>query len=410
MVKKFTYPQPTQKYKVRWGRILVLLAFLAILLFVWKKIDVSEPNLTPTQNASTQNPAPVASIRDASPEPNIQALPPKQADPVPAQTGSNLATQTDSPTTAGSNASASTPLPTNGDSPQQAVQAPLAPPTKPNNLKPALAGKSPFADKSLEQITATIATNRFIGENPQSWGETLPGITTHLSHVWQEVGLIAEGNHGVITKGTAPAQKSAQGTLALTLDACGGKPEQSFDEELIDFLEQEQIPATIFVTSKWIKSNPLALDRLAQNPLFEIASHGTNHKPASINGRSVYEQKGTASLAELVKEVEENARHIEKATGKRPRWVRSGTAFYDDIALAVISKLNLGIAGYSLSADEGATLSADKVARKTLQAKDGYIILAHLNHPKSGTAEGLIKALTELKAQGFAFTTLSPRQ
>ena len=101
-------------------------------------------------------------------------------------------------------------------------------------------------------------------------------------------------------------------------------------------------------------------------------------------------------------------RDIENATGKRPRWYRSGTAFYDDIAVSVIRLLHLGIAGYSIAADEGATLPASKVEAKALAAKDGDIILAHMNHPNSGTREGLIKALTTLKANGVAFVPLSP--
>lgn len=215
--------------------------------------------------------------------------------------------------------------------------------------------------------------------------------------------------HGATPQQTAPAVHNARATVALTLDACGGRAGQSYDSELIAFLRAERIPATIFVSSLWIKNNRAALLELAADPLFEIASHGARHKPASIDGRSAYGNKGTASLAELIAEVEGNVRDIESATGKRPRWYRSGTAFYDDIAVSVIRLLHVGIAGYSIAADEGATLSASQVEAKTLAAKDGGIILAHMNHPKSGTREGLIKALTTLKANGVAFVTLSPK-
>ncbi len=248
------------------------------------------------------------------------------------------------------------------------------------------------------------------GHRTEHWGEHLPGITTHLSHAWETYNVSPIDNLENTTQKTAEPKKSNTKTIALTLDACGGKAGQSYDEELISFLIEEEIPATIFVTNKWIKSNKEHMRMLAQNPLFEIAAHGTNHKPASINGRSAYNQKGTASLSELIREVEGNVREIEQYTGSRPRWFRSGTAYYDEIAIGVIAKLNLGIAGYSLSADEGATLSAKNVEEKTLQAKDGYIILAHMNHPKSGTAEGLIKALRQLKSEGTVFTTLSPRK
>jgi peptidoglycan/xylan/chitin deacetylase (PgdA/CDA1 family) len=45
---------------------------------------------------------------------------------------------------------------------------------------------------------------------------------------------------------------SAQKRVALTLDACTGH----FDEDLIEFLIRNRIPATLFVTKKWLDANP----------------------------------------------------------------------------------------------------------------------------------------------------------
>ena len=159
-----------------------------------------------------------------------------------------------------------------------------------------------------------------------------------------------------------------------------------------------------------MRGNPEALRDLAADPLFEIAAHGSRHKPCSVNGNSVYGIKGTASFDELTREVEGNARDIAAATGRRPRWFRSGTAYYDDVAVRVIRDLGLGIAGYSIAGDEGASLPAAKVAAKTLAAKDGDILLYHLNHPRSGTREGLERSLPVLLEKGFVFVRLSPEQ
>ena len=157
-----------------------------------------------------------------------------------------------------------------------------------------------------------------------------------------------------------------------------------------------------------MRNNPETLRELASDPLFEIAAHGSRHKPCSVNGNSVYGIKGTASFDELVREVEGNARDIAAATGKRPRWFRSGTAYYDDVAVRVIRDLDLGIAGYSIAGDEGASLPAAKVAAKTLSAKDGDILLYHLNHPRGGTREGLERSLPALLEKGYVFVRLSP--
>lgn len=241
----------------------------------------------------------------------------------------------------------------------------------------------PYAGQSLGQVADSLAA-RFGATTPAAWGERLEGITTALQ---------PSNDHGRV--------------LALTLDACGGKKSASYDGELIAFLRRQQIPATIFVTSLWMQNNPDTLRELAEDPLFEIAAHGSLHRPCSVSGKSVYGIKGTADFVELVDEVEGNLRDIESATGTRPRWFRSGTAYYDDVAVAAISALGVKIAGYSIAGDQGATLAAPAVAAKTMTARPGDILLYHVNKPKSGTRAGLMKALPSLVEQGYIFVRLS---
>ncbi len=250
---------------------------------------------------------------------------------------------------------------------------------------PAVPPRAPagiFDTLPLGEISAKL-TQAYKGRAPKQWGEAFAGITSRL-----------------------PGGGARQ-VLALTLDACGGKAGSSYDAELIAFLRRSKIPATLFVTSAWIRGNPQALKELAADPLFEIAAHGLRHRPASVNGRSAYGIRGTISITELVYEVEGNARDIAEVAGKRPRWFRSGTAYYDDVAVAAIRDLGMGIAGYSIAADQGATLSASAVAARVRKAKDGDILLLHMNHPRSGTREGLQKSLPELLERGFAFVRLS---
>jgi peptidoglycan/xylan/chitin deacetylase (PgdA/CDA1 family) len=213
---------------------------------------------------------------------------------------------------------------------------------------------------------------------PSAWGVALAGIQSRL-----------------------PASKSF--ALALTLDACDG----GYDAELIAWLRNQGIAATLFVTSIWIRRHPDAFRDLAAEPLFEIAAHGERHRPASVTGRGAHGIRGTGSVAELVREVEDNAERIRALTGRRPGWFRSGTTFYDDVAVRVIQNLGLNLAGYSLAGDEGATLSARRVEARLLAAKPGEIILCHMNRPKSGTRDGLKAALPRLRDKGARFVRLS---
>lgn len=216
---------------------------------------------------------------------------------------------------------------------------------------------------------------------PQQWGETVTGVKTHLA------------THDKI--------------IALTFDACGSQHGMHHDTKITDFLIKEQIPATLFINARWIKPNMAAFKRLSANPLFEIGNHGYQHKPASVNGRSVYGITGTKSVAALVDEIEMNAQKIESLTGKRPLFYRSGTAYYDEVSVQIAQELGSEVAGFSVLGDAGATYSRQQVKQALLSATSGDIVILHMNHPESGTAEGLIDAIPELKRRGFRFVQLS---
>jgi len=102
-----------------------------------------------------------------------------------------------------------------------------------------------------------------------------------------------------------------------------------------------------------------------------------------------------------------NARRIEELTGKRPKLYRSGTAYYDEVAVEIANELDHQAAGFSLLGDAGATYSAAQVKAALLRAVPGDIALLHMNHPESGTGAGIIAAIPELKRRGFRFARMS---
>jgi len=111
--------------------------------------------------------------------------------------------------------------------------------------------------------------------------------------------------------------------VAMTLDACMGKT----DHRILDTLVRERIPATIFVTARWLKHNGEALAVLMANPdLFEIENHGENHVPAVDKPVSIYGIAAAGSEAAVVQEVEGGRQAIVAATGIQPQWFRGATA------------------------------------------------------------------------------------
>ncbi|SHN55964.1 polysaccharide deacetylase family protein [Desulfovibrio litoralis] len=238
---------------------------------------------------------------------------------------------------------------------------------------------------------------------PREWSETLTGIDSRLPFSVVRSGKYHEKS-GEHIEYEAPV-------VALTLDACSGMKNGNYDEGLLQTLESLKIRATFFVTPSWIKHNQAVFQRIAENPLFEIASHGLTHRPASVNGKSVYNIQGTRSVEELCAEIIESRRQIYQygllQHNKKISWFRSGTAFYDEVAVNFIHFADYRIAGYSITLDQGATLNAHEVEKRTLQSKGGDILLAHFHRPQSGTGAGLVKALPQLLERGFVFVTLS---
>ena len=233
---------------------------------------------------------------------------------------------------------------------------------------------------SLESLTQQILS-RFSGRKPSQWGETVPGVRTRLA--------------------------TDEKVIALTLDACGSARGKGVDARLMDFLIGERIPATLFINARWIDANPELFRQLAANPLFEIANHGLRHKPASVSGRSIYGIEGTKDAGELVEEIELNARKIEAITGVRPKLYRSGTAYYDELAVEIAHALRHEVAGFSVLGDAGATFTTAQVKAALLGSAAGDVVLCHMNHPESGTGAGIVAAVPELKRRGFAFVRMS---
>lgn len=194
--------------------------------------------------------------------------------------------------------------------------------------------------------------------------------------------------------------------IALTFDACGGNRGNGYDSKLIDYLIKENVAATLFLNARWIDENLNTFHALSANPLFEIENHGYKHKPVSINGKSAYHIQGTKNIEELINEVHLNEQKIQELTGRKPHYFRSGTAYYDDVAVAAIRDLGEKPVNFDINGDGGATYSVEQIKKASLEAKSGSIIIYHMNHPEKNTAEGLMEVIPLLKQEGYQFVKL----
>ena len=191
--------------------------------------------------------------------------------------------------------------------------------------------------------------------------------------------------------------------IALTFDACMGQA----DERILSTLVRERIPATIFVTARWLKRNSAAVALFLQHPdLFELENHGENHIPAVDTPALIYGIASAGSPQAVRQEVEGGTAAMVAAGIPAPHWFRGSTAKYDLSAIGEIRAMGYRIAGYSVNGDGGSLLGAVITEKRIASAKDGDVVISHINQPTHAAGEGVAKALIDLKAKGTEFVRL----
>ncbi|MGK6316233.1 polysaccharide deacetylase family protein [Neorhizobium sp. DT-125] len=202
----------------------------------------------------------------------------------------------------------------------------------------------------------------------------------------------------------ARSENAGRPRVALTFDACMGQA----DERILSVLVRERIPATIFVTARWLKKNPQATAVFLRNlDLFEIENHGRNHVPAVDAPALIYGIAAAGSAEAVRQEVVGGAEAMLAAGFAAPHWFRGSTAKYDLSAIRQIRAMGYRIAGYSLNGDGGSLLGAAVSERRIAAAKDGDVVIAHINQPTHAAGEGVARALLALKRKGVEFVRLS---
>ena len=191
--------------------------------------------------------------------------------------------------------------------------------------------------------------------------------------------------------------------VALTFDACSGKT----DPRILGVLVTNRIPATIFATARWLRHNPDAVAVLKANAdLFEVENHGAQHIPAVDKPATVYGIPAAGSPEAVAAEVKGGADALVAAGFPAPRWFRGATARYDRAAMDDIGRMGLRVAGYSLNGDDGATASAATAEKRLAAARDGAVVIAHINQPDRPAGEGIARGILALKARGVTFVRL----
>lgn len=185
--------------------------------------------------------------------------------------------------------------------------------------------------------------------------------------------------------------------VALTFDACPTSKEDEYDERVIEVLIREKVPATLFLSGRWVEKNGERTKFLADQTQFEIANHAYWH-PHML-------EKDDARVTRELKRTQEI---IRKVTGRRPKYFRPPFGEVDERLAKFTSQAGLVTVQYDVaSGDPDPGLSAKRIARAVVEeAQGGSIVVFHMNENGARTAEALPEIIRGLREKGFELVTV----
>ena len=192
--------------------------------------------------------------------------------------------------------------------------------------------------------------------------------------------------------------ETTEPAVALTFDACATmKQANSFDRAIFDVLRAESVPATIFVSGRWVESHPEVMRELAKDALFEFGGHSYQHphmaKLPAVNIAGEID-KTEAALARF---------------GKKSVAFRPPFGEWSQRVLDVVHEKRLQTVLWDVvSGDPSVGTTADRMTREVLRrTKPGSIVIFHINGRGHNTAEALPDIVRGLRARGLRFVQLS---
>jgi peptidoglycan-N-acetylglucosamine deacetylase len=158
--------------------------------------------------------------------------------------------------------------------------------------------------------------------------------------------------------------------VALTFDLCPVQKGPGYDQTLIDYLIEQKIPATFFMSGNWITRHDEQVKALLQVPFFEVGTHGKVH--AHLPLHSADEQK---------QEILGPVRLLKTKYGHDATLFRPPYGEFNDDTVNVARALGLQFILWNVvSGDPDPTLTAIRIEDRLKQVvRKGSVIVLHAN-------------------------------
>jgi peptidoglycan/xylan/chitin deacetylase (PgdA/CDA1 family) len=186
--------------------------------------------------------------------------------------------------------------------------------------------------------------------------------------------------------------------IAITFDACAIRTNgYGFDAAVFDILRREGVPATIFVSGRWVELHPDAMAELVRVPLVEFGDHSYDHPHMS--------RLPAASMSEQIDLTEAALGRY----GKHSVAFRPPFGEWSGRLVEVARGKGLPLVTWDVVSGDPSprTTSAGMIRTVLSKTRPGSIVIFHINGRGWKTAEALPEILAGLRARGFHFVLLS---
>ncbi|TKB64961.1 MAG: hypothetical protein E8D47_09720 [Nitrospira sp.] len=166
--------------------------------------------------------------------------------------------------------------------------------------------------------------------------------------------------------------------VALTFDLCPVRNGTGYDQALIDYLIEQKIPATFFMSGKWIAKHDRQVKALLQVPFFEVGTHGEVHAHMPFQSAEEQKQEMLGPVRLL------GAKYSHRATLFRPPYGE-----FNDETVDVARALGLQFILWNVvSGDPDPTLTASQIEGRLKRfVRKGSVIVMHANGKGQHTHE-----------------------
>jgi peptidoglycan/xylan/chitin deacetylase (PgdA/CDA1 family) len=186
--------------------------------------------------------------------------------------------------------------------------------------------------------------------------------------------------------------------VAFTFDMCPVRNGSGYDAPLIDMLIEHRIPATFFLSGRWIATHDAEARALLAVPFFEIGTHGQIHAHLPLLEKDNQRR-----------EIEDAVNLVQTRYGHRASLFRPPYGEFDETTVEVVKALGLRfILWNAVSGDPDPALSRARML-KHLHASvhDGSVIVFHANGKGRHTRTVVEDFSQQLAAKGLRPVTVS---